>query len=73
VLYPYRGKLDAPFAHDYEKILVERAALQSPALGASILRLGMVCGENDPNRWELSEPRSSGFQLSKSTDGDGSH
>lgn len=50
VLYPYRGKLDIDIAHDYDKILVERAALQSPLLDAVILRLGMVYGENDPNR-----------------------
>jgi nucleoside-diphosphate-sugar epimerase len=50
VLYPYRGKLDLDIAHDYEKILVERAALESSALNAVILRLGMVYGENDHNR-----------------------
>lgn len=36
--------------HDYDKIPVERAALQSPVLDAVILRLGMIYGENDPNR-----------------------
>lgn len=50
VLYPYRGKLDIDIAHDYEKILVERAAQQSSLLDAVIIRLGMVYGENDPNR-----------------------
>lgn len=50
VLYPYRGKLDTDFAHDYEKILMERAALRSPVLDAVILWLGMIYGENDPNR-----------------------
>jgi nucleoside-diphosphate-sugar epimerase len=55
VLYPYRGKLDADFAHDYEKILVERAALQSPVLEVTILRIGMVYGKNDPNH-RFSEP-----------------
>ncbi|MDR1494089.1 MAG: NAD-dependent epimerase/dehydratase family protein [Planctomycetaceae bacterium] len=55
VLYLYRGKLDTDFAYDYEKILVEKAALQSPALDAIILRLGMVYGRNDPNH-RFSEP-----------------
>jgi len=50
VLYPYRGKLDIDIAHDYDKIPVERAALQSPLLDPVILRLGMVYGANDPNR-----------------------
>ncbi|MDR2450519.1 MAG: NAD-dependent epimerase/dehydratase family protein [Candidatus Accumulibacter sp.] len=49
VLYPYRGRLDTDFAHDYEKILVERAALRSALLDVVILRLGMVYGRNDPN------------------------
>ena len=48
-LYPYRGKLETDFAYDYEKILVEKAALSSPVLNTSILRLGMVYGPNDPN------------------------
>jgi nucleoside-diphosphate-sugar epimerase len=48
VLYPYRGRLDTDFAHDYEKILVERAAMRSAFLDAVILRLGMVYGRNDP-------------------------
>lgn len=55
VLYPYRGQLDIDIAHDYEKILVEQAALQSSILNAVILRLGMVYGENDPNR-RFAEP-----------------
>ncbi len=50
VLFPYRGKLETDFAYSYEKILVEKAALQSPVLDSVILRLGMVYGENDPNR-----------------------
>lgn len=48
-LYPYRGVLNTPFAHDYEKILVEKAALSSPHMDAIILRLGMIYGENDGN------------------------
>ncbi len=50
VLFPYRGKLETDFAYDYEKILVEKAALQSTVLDSVILRLGMVYGENDSNR-----------------------
>ncbi|MEY8352978.1 NAD-dependent epimerase/dehydratase family protein [Lachnospiraceae bacterium 54-53] len=50
VLFPYRGRLDIDIANDYEKILVEGAALESPVLDAVILRLGMVYGERDPNR-----------------------
>jgi nucleoside-diphosphate-sugar epimerase len=49
VLYPYRGRLDMDIAHDYEKILVERAALESAVIDAVILRLGMVYGKNDYN------------------------
>lgn len=48
--YPYRGKPEVEFGHDYDKILVEQAARQSPVLDAVILRLGMVYGENDPQR-----------------------
>jgi len=47
-LYPYRGTgrgLD-----DYEKILVERAAMSSPLLPATVLRLPMVYGERDEQR-----------------------
>lgn len=55
VLYPYRDKLDIEIAHDYDKILVEQAALQSPLFHAVILRLGMVYGENDPHR-RFSDP-----------------
>ena len=43
--YPYRGEgrgLDS-----YDKILVERAALGSPILPATVLRLPMVYGEGD--------------------------
>ena len=50
VLYPYRGVYDFEYAHDYEKILVEKTALDSPMMDVIILRLGMVYGENDPNR-----------------------
>lgn len=49
VLYPYRDRFDADFAHDYEKILVEKAAIESPVIDAIVLRLGMVYGRNDPN------------------------
>ncbi|MDR0608813.1 MAG: NAD-dependent epimerase/dehydratase family protein [Planctomycetaceae bacterium] len=49
VLYPYRGKLKTDFANDYEKIFVEREALQSPVMDVILLRLGMVYGKNDPN------------------------
>lgn len=48
-LYPYRGILDTPFAHDYEKILVEQAARRSPKMASVIVRLGMIYGENDGN------------------------
>ncbi|MDR2031775.1 MAG: NAD-dependent epimerase/dehydratase family protein [Azoarcus sp.] len=48
ILYPYRGKVEVDFAHDYEKILMEKAAMHSAALDAVILRLGMVYGRNDP-------------------------
>jgi nucleoside-diphosphate-sugar epimerase len=48
VLYPYRGRVEADFAHDYEKILMEKAALHSTVLDTVILRLGMVYGRNDP-------------------------
>ncbi|MDR1270018.1 MAG: NAD-dependent epimerase/dehydratase family protein [Planctomycetaceae bacterium] len=72
VLYPYRGKLDTDFAYDYEKILVEHAALQSPVVDVIILRLGMVYGRNDPN-YRFSEPIQKMYQnvkqieLSKNT------
>jgi nucleoside-diphosphate-sugar epimerase len=49
VLYPYRGRLDIDIAHDYEKIVVERAALESSVIEAVVLRTGMVYGENDYN------------------------
>lgn len=49
VLYPYRGRLDTDFAHDYEKILAEKAAIESSVIDAIVLRLGMVYGRNDPN------------------------
>lgn len=49
VLYLYRDRLDADFAHDYEKILVEKTARQSSVIDAIVVRLGMVYGRNDPN------------------------
>lgn len=49
VWFPYRGKFDFPFSYDYEKILVERAALNSNKMDTVIVRLGMIYGENDPN------------------------
>ncbi|MDR2440616.1 MAG: NAD-dependent epimerase/dehydratase family protein [Planctomycetaceae bacterium] len=49
IFYPYRGKLETDFADDYEKIFVEREALQSPVMDVIILRLGMVYGKNDHN------------------------
>ncbi|MDR1685570.1 MAG: NAD-dependent epimerase/dehydratase family protein [Desulfovibrio sp.] len=56
VLYPYRGRRpdtetahDMQTLHDYEKITVERAALESSVIDAVILRLGMVYGRNDYN------------------------
>ncbi|MDR2259374.1 MAG: NAD-dependent epimerase/dehydratase family protein [Azoarcus sp.] len=55
VLYPYRGRVEADFAHDYEKILMEKAAMRSAVLDAVILRLGMVYGRNDP-RHRFLEP-----------------
>jgi nucleoside-diphosphate-sugar epimerase len=50
--FPYRAKAQGPddLAHDYEKILVERAAASDPALPATILRLPCVWGPNDPHR-----------------------
>lgn len=45
ILYPCRGKLELEIAHDYEKLLVERAALQSLLLDAVVVRLGMVYRE----------------------------
>lgn len=44
-LFPYRGK--GTNLDDYEKILVERAAMSNPILPATILRLPMVYGERD--------------------------
>lgn len=46
-LFPYRGVLETAFAHDYDKILVERAAQGSSKMDAVIVRLGMIYGEND--------------------------
>ncbi|XID94952.1 NAD-dependent epimerase/dehydratase family protein [Paenibacillaceae bacterium WGS1546] len=48
--FPYRGKPGMDMWHDYDKILVEQAALQSPVLDTTVVRLGMVYGEGDPNR-----------------------
>ncbi|WP_246258821.1 NAD-dependent epimerase/dehydratase family protein [Kroppenstedtia pulmonis] len=48
--FPYRGRSDVDIAYNYDKILVEQAALQSPVLDTTIVRLGMVYGKNDPNR-----------------------
>jgi nucleoside-diphosphate-sugar epimerase len=49
VLFPYRAKAAGPddMAHDYEKIVVERAAASDPALPATILRLPCVYGPGD--------------------------
>lgn len=48
-LYPYRGKdLGAgPGFDDYDKILVERDALNTPGLPGTVLRLPMVYGPGD--------------------------
>lgn len=45
ILYPYRGKMEG--FEDYEKILVEQAALQESGLSCTILRLPMVYGPGD--------------------------
>lgn len=50
IRFPYRGKPDIKNGHDYEKILVEEAALSSDVLAPVIVRLGMVYGKSDPNR-----------------------
>lgn len=50
VRFPYRGSPDIDIGYHYDKILVEQAALQSPVLNTTIVRPGMVYGENDPNR-----------------------
>jgi nucleoside-diphosphate-sugar epimerase len=44
-LYPYRGQ--PPGMDDYEKILVERAAMADPDLPATIVRLPAIYGEGD--------------------------
>jgi nucleoside-diphosphate-sugar epimerase len=51
-LYPYRDQAKAPgdLFHDYEKILVERAAASASDLPATILRLPFVYGPDDPYR-----------------------
>lgn len=48
-LYPYRNRYEFDFAYNYEKILVEKAALASEKMEAIILRLGMVYGVYDGN------------------------
>jgi nucleoside-diphosphate-sugar epimerase len=47
--FPYRAMARGPgdMAHDYEKILVERAASADPALPATVLRLPCVYGARD--------------------------
>jgi len=44
-LYPYRGRI--PGLEDYEKILVERGAMNEPGLPATIVRLPATYGEGD--------------------------
>jgi len=48
-LYPYRGLdgLDFEYAHDYEKLLVERVVMSAPSLTGTILRLPAVYGPGD--------------------------
>jgi nucleoside-diphosphate-sugar epimerase len=46
-LYPYRGLSDDPFAHDYDKIPVEKVLMSASNLPATILRLPMVYGAGD--------------------------
>lgn len=53
-LFPYRGVLETAFAYDYDKILVERAAMNSDKMDAIIIRLGMIYGENDSQHRFLS-------------------
>ncbi|HEY1435179.1 MAG TPA: NAD-dependent epimerase/dehydratase family protein, partial [Thermoanaerobaculia bacterium] len=47
--FPYRAMAGGPedMAHDYEKILVERAVAADPALPATVLRLPCVYGAGD--------------------------
>src|SRR5215216_5378700 len=49
-LYPHRAiaKAKQDFAHTYEKILVERVAMNNPRLPCTILRLPAVYGPRDP-------------------------
>ncbi len=49
-LYPYRALAKGPddWIYSYDKILVEQAAREDPALPATILRLPMVYGPGDP-------------------------
>ena len=50
--YPYRGSAAGPadWTYHYEKILVERAVLASPAPRGTVLRLPAVYGPGDPYR-----------------------
>lgn len=48
--YPYRGKIQEDFAHDYEKILVEKTVLNDTNFPGTVLRLPMVYGPHDPQR-----------------------
>ena len=47
-LYPYRGK--GMGLENYEKVLVERAAVSAPDLPATIIRLPATFGAGDPQR-----------------------
>jgi nucleoside-diphosphate-sugar epimerase len=52
-LYPYRGQFPRPsddpmqWVDDYDKVLVERAVMNNPALPATVLRLPMIYGPGD--------------------------
>lgn len=48
-LYPYRDQATGPgdFRYHYDKILLERAVMNAPALPATVLRLPMVYGPGD--------------------------
>lgn len=50
IRFLYQGNANMAIGDDYEKILVEQTALQSSVLDTTVVRLGMVYGENDPNR-----------------------
>jgi len=51
-LYPYRGRANGAddLLFDYDKILVEQAALAGTTVPVTILRLPMVYGPGDPQR-----------------------